>query len=335
MIQFASYIDRQKSGPGSSEKSQKVHSANWKEEIQLKKELDCLNKQEQQRVARISSDQRLVVHRFQRKLSLSVEIAKNHDEVKESLDINQKRAIELKELQGKNNDDIGEERISLRQLRCLSASPKPPLPKFRRAKSCEPPRISNNTFYGEADDYPTERHDLPPRPMTALEKRNKMWERQLKTVTQRLNRARSAPARTSYYKVPEFSVVQSKSSREKHSGQNQRRATNVEIDLEYFRRIREKELYLQRQAVKNFLQSIGPLELVPWTPGYEPVENSNEVENSVVMAASKQDVNELRSRSRSVDSYNGKDSAGSAKRGSGTERKVNAVNKKVPLNAWT
>lgn len=340
MIQFASYIDRQKSGPGSSEKSQKVHSANWKEEIQLKKELDCLNKQEQQRVARISSDQRLVVHRFQRKLSLSVEIAKNHDEVKETLDINHKRAIESRELQGQNND-IGEERISLRQLRCLSASPKPPLPKFRRAKSCEPPRISHNTSYGETDsDYPSERHDLPPRPMTALEKRNKMWERKLKTVTQRLNRARSAPARTSYYKVPEFSVVQSNTSREKHSGQKLRRPTNVEIDLEYFRRVREKELYLQRQAVKNFLQSIEPLELVPWTPGYQPAENSNEVENSVVMAAvaqSKQDVNanEVRSRSRSVGSYNTKDSAGLAKRGSGNERSVNVINTKVPLNAWT
>lgn len=340
MIQFASYIDRQKSGPGSSEKSQKVHSANWKEEIQLKKELDCLNKQEQQRVARISSDQRLVVHRFQRKLSLSVEIAKNHDEVKESLDINHKRAVELRELQGKKND-IGEERMSLRQLRCLSASPKPPLPKFRRAKSCEPPRISNNTFYGEADsEYPTERHDLPPRPVTALEKRNKMWERQLKTVTQRLNRARSAPARTSYYRVPEFSVTQSNSSREKYGGQKLRRATNVEIDLEYFRRAREKELYLQKQAVKNFLQSIEPLELVPWTPGYEPAENSNEVENSVVTAAvtlSKQDVNanDLRSRSRSVGSYNTKDLTGLAKRGSGTEKSVNSINKKVPLNAWT
>lgn len=342
MIQFASYIDRQKSGPGSSEKSQKVHSANWKEEIQLKKELDCLNKQEQQRVARISSDQRLVVHRFQRKLSLSVEVAKNHDELKESLDINHKRATELREMQGKNND-IGEERISLRQLRCLSASPKPPLPKFRRAKSCEPPRISRNTFYGEADEHLTDdRHNLPPRPMTALEKRNKLWERQLKTVTQRLNRARSAPARTSYYKVPEFSVAQSNlSSREKHSGQKLRRATNVEIDLEYFRRVREKELYLQRQAVNNFLQSIEPLELVPWTPGYEPEENSDEVENQVVMAAvaqSKQDVNanEVRSRSRSVGSHNAKDSAGLAKRGSGIEKRVTVViNKKVPLNAWT
>ena len=340
MIQFASYIDRQKSGPGSSEKSQKVHSANWKEEIQLKKEQDCLNKQEQQRVARISSDQRLVVHRFQRKLSLSVEIAKNHDEVKKSLDINHKRAIELRELQGQNND-IGEERVSLRQLRCLSTSPKPPLPKFRRAKSCEPPRITHNTLYGETDsEYHSERHHLPPRPMTALEKRNKMWERQLKTVTQRLNRARSAPARTSYYKVPEFTVAKSNTSREKQSGQKLRRPTNVEIDLEYFRRVREKELYLQRQAVKNFLRSIEPLELVPWTPGYQPEENSNEVENSVVMAAvaqNKQDVNanEVRSRSRSVGSYNTNDSAGLVKHASDNERSVNVINAKVPLNAWT
>lgn len=338
MIQFASYIDRQKSGPGSSEKSQTVHSANWKEEIQLKKELDCLNKQEQQRVARISSDQRLVVRRFQRKLSLSVEIAKNHNEVKETLD---KRAIELRELQSQNND-TGEERVSLRQLHCLSTSPKPPLPKFRRAKSCEPPRISHNTSYGETDsEYHSERHHLPPRPMTALEKRNRMWERQLKTVTQRLNRARSAPARTSYYKVPEFSVAQCNTSREKHSGQKLRRPTNVEIDLEYFHRVREKELFLQRQAVKNFLQSIEPLELVPWTPGYQPTENSNEVENnSVVMAAvarNKQDVNanEVRSRSRSIGSYNTKDSVGLAKHASGNERSVNVINTKVPLNAWT
>lgn len=342
MIQFASYIDRQKSGPGSSEKSQKVHSANWKEEIQLKKELDCLNKQEQQRVARISSDQRLVVHRFQRKLSLSVDIAKNHNEVKESLDRNHKRARELRELQSKNNDTNGEERISLRQLRCLSASPKPPLPKFRRAKSCEPPRINSTSLYGEDSEYFTEKPDLPPRPMTALEKRNKVWERQLKTVTQRLNRARSAPARTSYYKVPEFSVTQRNYVRDsKNTGQKQRRTGNVEIDLEYFRRVREKELYLQRQAVRTFIKSIEPLELVPWTPGYEPAENNKEGENSVVMAAvalNKQDLhaNGNRPRTRSVGSYSTKDLTRlAAKRGSGGERSANIINKKMPLNAWT
>ena len=337
MIHFASYIDRQKSGPGSSEKSQKVHSANWKEEIQLKKELDCLNKQEQQRVSRISSDQRLVVHRFQRKLSTSVDIAKNHDKVKESLDHNHRRAQELRETQRKN-PNANEERMSLTQLRCLSASPKPPLPKFRRAKSCEPPKVSSNMLYGE--EYANEPLDLPPRPMTALEKRNKMWERQLKTVTQRLNRARSAPARTSYYRVPEFSLVQS-NARDKQTVQRHRRVTNVEIDLEYFRRVREKELYIQRQAVKTFLKSIEPLELIPWTPGYESAEN-NEPENvtlNSVMSApiSKQDVNtnEHRQRARSVGSAYNLNLAGSGKRGS-SDRNANVINNnRVPLNAWT
>ena len=337
MIHFASYIDRQKAGPGSSEKSQKVHSANWKEEIQLKKELDCLHKQEQQRVSRISSDQRLVVHRFQRKLSASVDIAKNHEKVNESLDSNHRKARELRESQSRNPGG-SEERMTLRQLRCLSASPKPPLPKFRRAKSCEPPKVTHDILYGD-ENRDQVRLDLPPRPMTALEKGNKMWERQLKTVTQRLNRARSAPARTSYYRVPEFSLAQS-NIREKQTGQKQRRATNVEIDLEYFRRVREKELHIQRQAVKTFLKSIESLELVPWRPGYEPAENNNEQENSVMaeVVISKHrtvNANEHRPRTRSVGSaYNTKDLTGLGKRGS-NDGSVKMVNRKVPLNAWT
>lgn len=344
MIHFASYIDRQKAGPGSSEKSQKVHSANWKEEIQLKKELDCLDKQEQQRVSRISSDQRLVVHRFQRKLSASVDIAKNHDKVKESLDGNHRRAKELRERQGRNPDEK-EARMSLRQLRCLSASPKPPLPKFRRAKSCEPPQESRGVFY--SDSYTANAWlDMPPRPMTALEKRNRMWERQLKTVTQRLNRARSAPARTSYYKVPEFSSLQSNvrgDVRDKQISQKQRRRapTNVEIDLEYFRRVREKELHFQRQAVNTFLKSIEPLELIPWTPGYESADNNNEGENKIVLstlATSKQDLNsnESRQRTRSVSSaQNTGDLARLGRQESLISGSANVINKKIPVNAWT
>lgn len=344
MIHFASYIDRQKAGPGSSEKSQKVHSANWKEEIQLKKELDCLDKQEQQRVSRISSDQRLVVHRFQRKLSASVDIAKNHDKVKESLDGNHRRAKELRERQGRNPDD-NEARMSLRQLRCLSASPKPPLPKFRRAKSCEPPQESRGAFY--SDSYTSNAWlDMPPRPMTALEKRNRMWERQLKTVTQRLNRARSAPARTSYYKVPEFSSLQSNvrgDVRDKQISQKQRRRapTNVEIDLEYFRRVREKELHFQRQAVNTFLKSIEPLELIPWTPGYESADNNNEGENKIVLstlATNKQDLNgnESRQRTRSVSSaQNTGDLARLGRQESLINGSANVINKKIPVNAWT
>lgn len=103
--------------------------------------------------------------------------------------------------------------------------------------------------------------------------------------------------------------------------------------------MREKELHIQRQAVKTFLKGIEPLELVPWTPGYEPAENNNEQENSVMAAVvtSKQDVNanDDRPRTRSVGSaYNTKDLTGLGKRGS-NDGSVKMVNRKVPLNAWT
>ncbi|XP_068700990.1 uncharacterized protein [Montipora foliosa] len=324
MTQFASYIDRQKSGPGSSEKSQKVHSANWKEEIQLQKALDCLRKQEQQRISRISSDQRIVVHRFQRKLSASVDIAKKHEKVKESLDKSHIRTKELRELQRRNPD---KDRMSITQLRCLSASPKPPLPKFRRTKSCEPFEESNTMVYSNeiSNQAPL---DLTPRPMTALEKRNKMWERQLKTVTQRFNRARSAPTKTNRL-LSDFSSGQVKASRERESVRRQNRAvTNIEVDIEYFRRIREKELCIHRQAVKAFLSSIQPLELVTWTPGYyKPLENNNETENEAHADKMMNSEEYRQERTYSVASYS-QDTKDKTDLG---KTRTN----KLPITAWT
>lgn len=325
MMQFVSYIDRQKSGLGSSEKSQKVHSANWKEEIQLHKELDCLRKQEQQRVSRITSDQRIVVHRFQRKLSTSVEIARKHEKVRETFDKSHIHAKERKELQSGNPET---DKISLTQLRCLSASPKPPLPKFRRARSCEPPEKTSKFLISNETTRPSSL-DLTPRPMTALEKRNKMWERQLKTVTQRFNRARSAPARTSYYRISDFGLEQV-NARERQCMRTQHRGpTNLEIDMECFRRLREKEVYFQRQAVKAFLASIEPLELVPWTSGSEAFENNIETENTVLATSeTEMNSNELHRRTYSVLSYS-QDEEDLTKLG----RK--SRNKSALLNAWT
>lgn len=324
MMQFTSYIDRQKSGPGSSEKSQKVHSANWKEEIQLHKELDCLRKQEQQRISRITSDQRIVVHRFQRKLSTSVDIARKHEKVMDTFDKRHIHAKEWRELQSGNPD---KDTISLTQLRCLSASPKPPLPKFRRTRSCEPPGETSKFHISNETTRPSSL-DFTPRPMTALEKRNKMWERQLKTVTQRFNRARSAPARTSYYRISDFGLEQV-NARERQCMRTQYRGpTNLEIDMECFRRLREEEVYFQRQAVKAFLASIEPLELVPWTSGFEALEN-NETENTVLTTSEQEmNSNELHRRTYSILSYS-KDEEDLTDLGGKSSKKA------TPLNAWT
>ena len=286
MNPFANYIDRQKAGLGSSEKSQKVHSANWKEEIQLRKELYCLNRQEEQRVSRISSDQRLVVHRFHRKLSRSVEVAQNHEKLVENYD---KRHQRWKESQ---NSTGPREKMSPGQLRCLSANPKPPVPKFRRAKSCEPPRL-------RSDEY-MDKSDVIPRPMTALERRNRRWERQLNNVTQRLNRARSAPARSHLYKVPEFSVSENNFAVKDKKGNRFRKPAMFEIDMEQVRRARERELARQREAVNVFLKTIEPLELEPWRP-FSEQQNANG-ESEVVNADGNKnaDTNSARGRKISV-----------------------------------
>ncbi|XP_032242212.1 uncharacterized protein LOC116620698 [Nematostella vectensis] len=276
MYCFSSYIDRSKSGTGSSEKSQKVHSANWKEEIQLRKELDCLNKQEQQRVSRISIEQRLAVDRFHRKLSRSVEIAKSHDEIRADL--------ENKRKERESHKDSDNTSRHMRMVRCLNAFPKPPLPTFtHRPKSCEPVTGRKN-----AENITKENVDVLPRPMTALERRNKVWEKQLDTVTQRINRARSAPAKTKFYKVPEFADVaentmkarpKSSSPRKGNTSQSNSssKRTSYEIDMNIYRYFREIELKRQRDAVREFIKSIEPLELVPWEP-YDAVSSSQDTD---------------------------------------------------------
>ena len=270
MSAFSSYIDRQKSGIGSSEKSQKVHSANWKEEIQLRKELDCLRRQEQQRVCRLSYDQRLVVDRFYRKLSRSVYIAEKHEKVKGTLPQDQGSRKQ-------SHNSIANVENHMRQIRCLNAFPKPPVPKFRRparrSKSCEPVAKTKE----DEDQTFKEFMDLPPRPMTSLEKRNKMWEKQLNSMTQRINRARSAPARPAFYQVPEFS--KSKTTKPDHFGRKsaRQRAKTVECSTETFRLNREKEVEHQNRVIREFLKTITPLELVPWTP-FEAEANSKEFE---------------------------------------------------------
>lgn len=271
MSTFSNYIDRQKSGPGSSEKSQKVHSANWTEEIQLRKELDCLKRQEQQRVCRLSSDQRLVVDRFYRMLSRSVDVAEKHERMKETLPRNKVSKTKEKEV------SVNVEK-HMRQIRCLSAFPKPPVPVFRRtarrrSKSCEPAVAVSQDKEEEDEQLNRDVLDLPPRPMTSLEKRNKMWERQLNSVTQRINRARSAPARPAVYKVPEFS----KATKPKNFDRKiPRQKTNtVDFSSEVLRFMREKEVDRQNHVIREFLKTLTPLQLVPWTP-FEDERNINE-----------------------------------------------------------
>lgn len=272
---FSSYIDRQKSRVGSSEKSQKVHSANWKEEVQLRKELICLNKQEQQRVSRISTDQRIVVNRFQKKLSKSVEISKGHELLMNVMNGN--RTTMMQQFLNREATSCDH----MKSIRCLNAFPKPPVPKFSkgRSKSCEPPKTKDTERVPVKKDDKKSEKDLIPRPMTALEKRNILWERQLNSVTQRINRARSAPTKPNFYKLPEFTIDATKvGKRSRTSGK--RTGISYTVDMELYRYTREKEIEQQNAAVRKYLKSIEGLELVPWTPFDYEDDDTNTVNNT-------------------------------------------------------
>ena len=84
MLSFC-YVDRQKSSVGSSEKSQVVHSANWKEQVHLKKELELLRRQESEVIKRISSDQRMISHRFLHRILHSIDQIKEIEKQKEEI----------------------------------------------------------------------------------------------------------------------------------------------------------------------------------------------------------------------------------------------------------
>lgn len=336
---FSSYIDRQKSKVGSSEKSQKVHSANWKEEVQFRKELECLNRQERQRVSRISIDQRLAVNRFHNKLSKSVVIAKNHE--KAIVDLDEKRVTTEKALQ--DQPDLYQH---MRTIRCLNAFPKPPVPKFhkRRSKSCEPPKKIKNIDNDDTNNHVKNdtkvepEKDVMPRPMTALEKRNRLWERQLNSVTQRINRARSAPAtKTSFYKVPEFSPQSletvMKPGKLGRTPTRQRGMTYA-VDMDVYRYLREKEIVQQRESVKAFLRSIEQLELIPWTPFDSDIDpqsetlylitsNINEGANS---ATQQEEITRRTSQTRQTDLTTDKID---------TNRRLSIIPRRQSTNAWT
>ena len=255
MSGLSNYIDRKSSGPGSSEKSQNVHSANWQAETQLKKEVNCIHRQEQQSITKISTDQRILIFRFHRKLTRSVDLAKSHEKLKSDLEI--QRQLRIQESENDEDDDEEKKPQRIRHALCMSRTFKPPVPRYRRGQSLsEPINKKQNT--------------LPPsRPVTAMENRSKMWERQLKHVTSVVQRAKSAPPGKRMPLIEEFKAPEKKpKGRVKTArGATRKKQDFLGVDMDEHRKFRQMELHVHERLVNNFLNSIQDLKLQPWTPG--------------------------------------------------------------------
>ena len=167
MLSFC-YVDRQKSSVGSSEKSQVVHSANWKEQVHLKKELQLLHRQETEAIKRIASDQRMVTHKFLHRILRSIDQIKVIEKMKEDIkQINIKNGFVKKLTDPESNKEISPS----------TASSFPRLGPTSKRNKC-----------GQV--YSTGCRRV--RPMTASELQGRAWERKIGLMAKNIQRAKSA-----------------------------------------------------------------------------------------------------------------------------------------------
>ena len=223
------YIDRQNSAVGSSEKSQKIHSANWKEEVHLRKELESLKKQEHETISRIFSDQRIVAHQFRRRLCRSMELVRNHEKLKGELE------------QFKPNDNV-------------KASQKSHMAKYsKRSARLQSSSVQSLDTFPENENHTQTSCNLFRRPLTASEKCCREGDRTIKSTTSNLSRrVKSAPiSRTTAYFVPGKDLDK---PQYKTTAFNQTKRERFSICREQFNRNRILEVAKQREAVLKFIK---------------------------------------------------------------------------------
>ena len=232
MIAF-NYIDRQKSAIGTSEKSQKVHSANWKEEVYLRKELESLKKQENETISRIFSDQRLVAHQFRRRISRSIDLIKSHEKLKADV-----------KHQKKNKSGVNQNSI------ITKFSERPGSVRSTTSSQGAERLADSVTGYNQRQKSTSTFR----RPVTASETSGRLWERRIRLMTSNLQRAKSAPT---------FRITVNQTVEELHNRQRSKAtafsrggASTFSINREHWNKNRIAEVAKQREAVLKFAKRI-------------------------------------------------------------------------------
>ena len=172
MLSFC-YVDRQKSSLGSSEKSQVVHSANWKEQVHLKKELELLRRQENETMKRITFDQRMVSHRFVHRILRSIDQIKKIENLKEEIEQMNYQKFDKTTPDSEKNKEVGYSFVT------SNISP-------RKDVSAE--RLTSGQLYRSVECRPI-------RPVTASEMQGRAWERKIGLMVKNIQRAKSASVR--------------------------------------------------------------------------------------------------------------------------------------------
>ena len=229
-----------------------VHSFNYKLGEMLKKEVQCLNREEKNSACSITIDQRIITTRFRNKLLRSAELIKYHDKIRPRLHHTtmHQNSREVKNLQRTGQTSlqrIGEEKQII-------------------GPACDSDwEFSMKRF--------TDLSASKNRPRTAVDVKSKLWTKRAESAKERVVRAKSAPL-PSWCKYEDIMTKLNCGGGGFLSTKNKKqplsRAKFYEVfDLESFKQFRETELKMQTRSVKSFIQSIEVLKLVPWYPGHE------------------------------------------------------------------
>ena len=260
------------SNSGTSERSQKVHSTNYKVGVLLHKEIQSLNVDEKNVACSITIDQRRIATRFRNKLARSVELMKHHDRIRsrfyhaelrpnrhqdtKTYAWNQQASANLGKFKG---IQTGTQNATKDHGRKLSLDDVKAHQKDRKEFD-----LKTFTDYGA----------LLNRPQTALESKSKLWTKRATTANERVVRAKSAPPKS--WRNCEDIMRKLNSTGggfyvANHAQRPMSRARFAEVfDLESFQSFREEEVARQKLDVEAFVESIEPLKLVPWYPGHAP-----------------------------------------------------------------
>ena len=215
------YIDRQQSqATGNSEKSHKVHCANWKEEVHLRKRLEEFKRQEDSSIKSIVSDQKIVANKFRRHVYRSVELIKTHERLKDR----------ITNLKNNSMNENFQPKCSIRG-RLFTAN--------------------DNKWSSTSRNIKDKSNRLVKlRPVTASELRVRAWEQRIETMSSKLQRAQSAPTlRTNAYCMKQKYHGNLTSSRTTDRTYRSMRCKKEKLD-------RSEELAKERNAVLNFIEKI-------------------------------------------------------------------------------
>lgn len=238
--------------PHKAEKSlSSAHSFNYKLGEMLKKEVQCLNREEKNSACSLTIDQRIVTTRFRNKLMRSVELMKYHDKMRSRF---HHAALYQNPREIKNSKPTGQANAQ----------------RNREEKQIKEPAYDSEWEFSMKRF--TDLNASKNRPRTAVEIKSKLWTKRAESAKERVVRAKSAPP-PSWCKYEDVMTKLNCGGGDFLSTKNKKRplsrAKFYEVfDSEGFKKYREMELEKQTRSVKSFIQSIEVLKLVPWYPGH-------------------------------------------------------------------